>query len=101
MPDVNAHLCAGNDTLALDADDAFRRQRTRQVRIRREALPIAATQRYAPGRPDDGAQQDVDALFLELVGHGGASAGRQFLVPAVDLELAPVLSIGVNRTTRL
>lgn len=78
----SAHLEAGLHALGLDGLDGGVGERAREMGVDGKALPVPAAANDAPGRADDGAEEDVDALSPKLGAHGGAAHGGKLLVPA-------------------
>ena len=70
-------LDGGHDVLALDAADGLGARDALEVRVRAEALPVAAAGGHAAERADAGAQQDVDALEAGLEAVGGAAEAHE------------------------
>lgn len=54
--------------------------KTSQNRVRREALPVAATLGHPTQGPGDRPQQDRDTLCIRLPAHGQTSLEDEFLV---------------------
>lgn len=70
----NEMLGASNDTSILDTLDALGNGDTRQDGVGRETLPVPATFGSAAEGAGNGAESNVDALALELLTHGLATA---------------------------
>ena len=80
---LKTHLCARNNALVLDALGALVHQRTCEVGVGSEALPVPATKYNPPHGSYDRAQKHVCAFDLELGSHGRPTFVGEILVPAM------------------
>ena len=87
------YLDARNNPLGLDSLDSLVSQRSGQVRIVGETLPISAPNWKTPQRPDYRSKKDVDPLPLELSTQGVGSSTCKLTVPAVWSLLAKRLPL--------